>query len=597
MAKLIFAFFILIISKLVNLEPSCIEGNNNCIKCHPITNLCAKCDKDIYIPDEDGGCQNYKNCIIGNNYCSECNEEEDLCKICEEGFFPDENGGCSYSDNCEISYKGECIQCKEDFILIGEENNLKICISLNIFKNCLKINNELGICKECEEGFYLNLGDKKCSNTENCYESIFGKCKRCNEGYYLDKSKNICKEQNDSFINCIETLDNKKCEKCSDDYFLDQDSNCVNTNYCNIGKEGKCEECINDYYLTKYDNFCTTEKNCYYGDNEFGICYSCIDNYYIDLKDGKCKSNTKDNDYKNCKEAKGKCTKCVDGYFLGEDSKCTTTKNCAESDDEGICLECKENYYLDLENVCTNVEHCIHSFYGECVECENDYYYDKFEKKCKLSKENFINCLIGIEENCVICKEDFYLNQTDNLCYSNKEEGKFYKCKFTDDISENCLTCINDYHLGLDKKCTNIEGCEMSENNKCLKCSDSYCLNAKSGKCHNNQIIYDEENKIYFRCNETNKDGTACKKCLKGYVLSDDELCVDMEHCIEKDENGDCQKCKGKNDEEGFFCLNSEFGCVKTLFDNCLKCDNILDFDKCSKCSENYKINDYDICE
>ena len=70
-----------------------------------------------------------------------------------------------------------------------------------------------------------------------------------------------------------------------------------------------------------------------------------------------------------------------------------------------------------------------------------------------------------------------------------------------------------------------------------------------------------------------------------------------MEHCIEKDENGDCQKCKGKNDEEGYFCLNSEFGCVKTLFDNCLKCDNILDFDKCSKCSENYKINDYDICE
>ena len=38
------------------------------------------------------------------------------------GYYPDENGGCSYTKNCEVSYKGNCIKCKEDFILIGKTN-------------------------------------------------------------------------------------------------------------------------------------------------------------------------------------------------------------------------------------------------------------------------------------------------------------------------------------------------------------------------------------------------------------------------------------------------------------------------------------------
>ena len=598
MKKLIFAFIILVISKLVILEPFCQEGKNNCLKCHPINNLCVKCNKDIYIPDDNGGCDNSRKCIQGNNFCSECNEDEHLCKICGEGFFPDENGGCSYSDNCEFSYKGECLKCKENFILIGKEDNLKICLSSNleIFKNCLKINNEIGICQECKEGFYLNLGDKQCSDTENCFESNFGKCKKCIEGYYLDKKENICKIQNETFLNCIEIIDNKKCDKCSDDYYLDQNFNCVSTNFCNIGKKGKCEECIEDYYLSKNDDICTTEKHCYYGDKEFGICTQCLDNYYMDLKAGKCKLNTENNEYRNCKEAKGKCSKCINGYYLGEDNKCTTIQYCSESDDDGNCLACKENYYLDSDNICINIEHCIHSYYGECIECEDDYYYDKHEKKCILSKNNFKNCQIGIGGDCLLCKEDFYLNQTDNLCYSNKEEGLFYKCKYTDNKGEKCLSCIKDYHLGnIDKKCTTIEGCDISDNDKCLRCSYSFCLDAKSGKCKNNDYIYNEEYKIYFRCNETNKNGTACKNCLDGYVLSDEGLCMDEIHCIEK-ENGVCQKCQGKNPEEGFFCLNSKFGCAKTLFDHCLKCDNIIDFDKCSICLDNYKLNDYDIC-
>lgn len=114
-------------------------------------------------------------------------------------------------------------------------------------------------------------------------------------------------------------------------------------------------------------------------------------------------------------------------------------------------------------------------------------------------------------------------------------------------------------------------------------------------KVENVKVIYNEEYKIFYRCNKTNENATACKICIKGYTLNEKGLCIDEMHCIEKI-NGICQKCQAKNTEERYFCLNSDFGCVETLFDNCLKCDNILDFDKCNNCFENYKLNNYSIC-
>ena len=596
-------FFIIFILEIALSIPFCVEGENNCSKCNPITKLCVKCDKDVYSPDENGGCENAKKCTTGNNYCNECSEEN-ICKLCEEGFFPDDNGGCSYTNNCEISYKGQCLKCKEDFILIGKENNLykeiKICKSLNLddFKNCLKINTEIGTCEECEEGFYLNNGDKKCSKIENCNESTYGNCKICNEGFYLDKKKNKCNGQKDKFMNCKESIDGKNCDKCIDEYFLNEELKCINTNYCKKANNNTCEECIDGYYLSKSDKICTTDKNCDYGDNELGICLSCKENYAIDFKDGKCKKNTEDNENKFCLEIDEEgCIKCKNEYYLGEDKKCSKIKNCGESDDEGNCLACSEKYYFDLDNNCVNVKHCIHSYYEECVECEEDYYYDKYKKKCILSEDQFKNCQIGIEDTCLICRDNFYINQTDFLCYSNEEEGKFYKCQFSDYTGENCQSCVKDYHLGyIDKKCNNIEGCDKIENeDKCLICSNSYSLDVKSGKCKNNRYIYDEEDKIYFRCNKTNKEGTACEICNEGYTLNDEGLCYDDIHCVEE-EDGVCKKCKAKEGEEGFYCLNSEFGCVKTLFDNCLKCDNILDFDKCKKCLDKYELNEYGIC-
>jgi len=592
-------FLIIILFQIVPNSPSCKEGKNYCSYCNPVTKLCSKCEKEIFIPDENGGCIGAKKCIFGNNYCTECMENDDLCKNCEIGYFPDKNGGCSYTDNCEISFRGNCIKCIDNYILIGGSNSvIKICKSLNSedLKNCEKINIEKGFCEKCSDNYFLGKGDNKCIKTKYCYESNFGICEKCNKGYYLDKKEEKCKEQTENFENCLQTIDSKTCEICDENYFLDEEGKCGKSNFCvKFGKNGLCEKCIQNYYPSSYDNSCTTEKNCYYAYEQFGICHLCQDNYYIDLKDGKCKSNQENNDYKYCYSVLNGCIVCDAGYELGEDLRCSSSKNCLESE-FGLCLECKENYFLGLDNICTNVEHCIYSQFYECIQCENNYYYDKNSKRCK-KDGNYKNCQITNDGVCEKCRNDFYLNQSDYLCYDNNEIGNFYKCAKTHENETYCISCVKDYYYGYKyKKCSIIEGCENSlDEKKCIECySDFYCLDLKTGKCEYNDEIIDENKKFYYKCNKTNAEGNACEICLEGFTLNENGLCVDNSHCIEKNENGKCIKCQ--NDENGSYCLNQIFGCIELYFDNCLECNDIFNLDKCTKCYDGYEI-DVDNCQ
>ena len=485
---------------------------------------------------------------------------------------------------------------------IETNEGTQICKSLDSedFKNCKKINGLFGICEECDEEYYLNSGDKKCTIIENCHTSTFGKCKLCNNGFYLDLKENKCMKQNELFQNCKQALNGYECDSCEDDFYFDGNMRCIDVNFCQIGKYGGegCEKCISGYYLTETEDSCTTEKNCNSGSRHTCICEKCIEGYYLDYKDGKCKSNQEDNEFKYCKEVDyNRCIKCIFNYELGLDYQCSVSKFCSESEN-GLCISCLDNYYLGLDHMCIDVEHCIYSSGYICNECESDFYYDQSDKTCKLAEGNFTNCKYGLEAEkyCVACKDDFYLNITDYLCYSSKEKDNFYKWAISDINDIDCYKCIEGYYLSTkNKTCSQNKGCNILENeNKCIECEENFCLDINTGKCEYSQEITSEEKLFYFRCKKTNKEGNACEECLEGYKLSKDGLCIDEIHCVEKNEDNSCIKCF--KDEENIFCLNQIFGCVEGFFDGCLQCNVILDLDFCNKCFDGFELDNFGRC-
>ena len=589
--------FLYIIRKAIS-TPSCLNNTNFCIYCNNLTNLCVKCKyPDILLPDENGGCKGSKKCFLGKNFCKECDTDGKLCKICEENYYPDDNGGCSYSKGCEISFFGECLKCKDGFILFGNENQIRICksLSLDIYKNCKEISLDNGRCKSCEEGYYLNYGDYKCIKTQYCGESIFGKCISCSPTYNYNKRVEKCVLKELNLTYCKYSIDGINCDICDDGYYFDEKRICMESPFCSESFYFKCQKCIKGYFLSTF-NICTNTDFCYEVDKITSICTSCQKGYYLDKKDYKCKSNLENGPFKYCQIVeKDACHLCENNYYLGEDLKCSNTRYCSESEN-GICKECSKNYYLSLDNICTEVERCIYTKYASCIECEDGYYYNKFNNTCLKMENQFLNCkyTCDLGDKCCECKDDFYLDLNNSLCYDNTK-GPYTKCAYLNSDGSGCRICIDGYYLGLeDNKCCKVQNCKIVENeNKCAECATFYCLDAKNQRCVDNDLLDDEKNKIYISCNRTNEEGTACEKCIDGYEVNEEGYCVDIDFCEEK-KDGKCIKCKDIILDNYSLCANEIFGCLKSPQDNCLRCDNMDYLFECTECREGYIKTDYE---
>ena len=593
-------FFLCFISIIISLSPNCKSNINNCNKCNPITNLCEICNNpEIFSPNAKGGCSGAINCISGQNYCIQCDQNGELCKKCFEGYTPDENGGCTYTANCQISFNGECLECKDNFFKSGKKGGLQICKSYSSedFLHCANITYETGFCNSCEEGYFLS-SEKRCIKTENCAESIFGICISCKEGYYFNKLTDKCELKLDNFVFCKQSLDNKTCEICEENYYFDEDGICIPNKYCSKSINFTCVKCIEGYNLISNKSVCVQSDNCIEGDKDLGMCTKCKDTFYLDGNDRICKTNLESNEFMHCtKTEEGKCIECEKNYYLGEDYKCSFTENCAESK-LGVCFKCAENYYLGYDNYCTRYEHCIYSSHYYCLECEDGFYFNRKNKTCYNYTEyrEFENCKYSCEyaERCCKCKDNFYLRSKDNKCLSNQEEGPFYKCEESDEEGEYCINCIEPYFLGIDDDlCSLVEACAKIENEfRCKECIEYYCLDVNKGICIDNDLVENETNIIYFACLYTNKEGTACEKCLDGYEVGKEGYCVDNERCIEKENsNGVCLKC-----QDGY-CANDIYGCVDSHYLNCIRCNNIYDLYGCTQCEEGYKINNFGACD
>ena len=601
MLKLDNLILLIFLSQLISINSTCIPYQENCEVCHPLNNLCIKCLADNYFPDKNGGCE--PKCTVGKNYCENCSEDSKICSSCEEGYFPDKIGGCSFIPNCKESYRGKCLNCVENFVLIGYKENFQICKSIysDDLKHCSNYSLQTGLCFQCEEGFYLNKGDYKCSETNYCFESIYGICSSCIEGYYLNKKENKCEKEDENFINCKETLDGKNCEECNFGFYLAEDGKCTNALMCSETQNGKCIKCVDNFYLTE-DKCCTTEEKCQYGDGKTALCDYCISGYYLDKKDNKCKIQDRE-EVMNCDVYLDGCIECDLEYFKGEDLKCSKTKNCHESQN-GKCLQCKEEYYLGHDNKCSPVEHCIYSgeMY-ECDECEDGYYFSVNTKTCLKSEENFQNCKISIFDGskCESCKNNYYLNRTDYLCYDNTDENdKFYRCKYTDYKGEICDQCIEGYFMTSgDERCIPVNNCKYSENDICKVCDNGYCLDVKKNECFDNDFMENENQIIYIACNKTNEEGDKCEICLEGYEVNENGYCIDNKRCEEKGNapNEICIKCKDDDTIlNGYYCANKVFGCLKYFMPGCKQCNDLEDLYSCTECHDGYTLNGQNRC-
>ena len=594
---------------------SCYKGKNFCVLCDLSTDLCKKCESDLFKPNLKGGCEGAKKCVKDSNYCLECNTTNYTCKKCQEGYYPDNNGGCSKIEFCEVSENGECKMCKENYALIYQEKPYLECISKNSEKllNCEEYD-IYGYCLKCEENFYMNIGDKKCSNTKNCYNSTNGTCNICEYNFYLDKSNKtnyVCtsNDEKNIFWKCILSNDGINCNECLYPYFLTKNKICAQSQFCEEGEygSGKCSKCKNNLYLTSDKYSCTKSDFCINGYNYNTKCQKCMNGYYLDLKVGKCSSNQEDNDKKYCLTVSEKCESCIDNYYLSEDKKCTKTKNCSESY-LGICTKCINNYHLGIDNKCTNIKNCIKlSSNYFCEECEKGYfvYHDVNCIKDDKNQNKFKNCRIvynGVE-HCSACKNGFYLDESDYLCYLNNDKN-FDKCsrviKGTEGKKE-CIACESPYYLGEDHKCSKIPGCAKSQNSDvCLECMSGWCKNLKGSlTCQQNSFLdKDAHNEICYKCKETNIDGTRCNICEKGYSSTSQGYCINDALCDIK--AGDkCIQCKQNlhiDESLKSYCLNKQYGCLDSI-EGCLICNDFYNPQICDKCFNGYYLDpDYKFC-
>ena len=299
----------------------------------------------------------YYECIKNCEICSNSFN----CQKCRDKFVFNSNNNKCIIPNCEIYDSNEnCDKCYENYALSGDEENN--CVEKSVFldstyytkdggktyyscdgegdnhiKNCNKcIYNENNIislsCQECIYGYTL-LEDKeinKCYGInglkKNTYFSI-------NETHMRNCSKEI--------KNCIECENKEKCIKCNNDFYLinikEKNIFCADTNQIYPADEYYFDENSRIYYhCNKSIDNC---KKCL----DASLCTLCEDGYtFINGDKKKCNEikNLGNNFYqdpkdpsnyescskfdKNCLYCSSyeKCTHCLEGYELNNETKC-----------------------------------------------------------------------------------------------------------------------------------------------------------------------------------------------------------------------------------------------------------------------------------
>ena len=442
-------------------DSKCVETEN----CYESSfGTCISCDVGYYLNKKKASCEK----TIDTFYFCKQTVDGTNCDKCHFGFYLAEDGQCTDTINCSKSKGGKCIECTDNNYLINSACSRE--------KNCIIADKDTGLCETCNDGFYLDMKDRKCKpNTED------------NELKY-----------------CIEY--DKKCKKCENRYFLGEDFKCSKTENCTESENGKCLSCKNDYYLG-YDNRCTNIEHCIYSGNSIYPCDECEKNYYFDTLNMTCKEENEH--FKNCKVSlydPKKCSICKDNYYLNK-----TDFLCYDNSNED------SEYYKCLS---TNT-------YNICEKCINNFYLNSGDRKCTINR----GCAYSERANkCIECEDYYCLDVKKGICIDNdyieNESDKIYvNCNKTNEEGTACAECAYGYKVGEEGFCVEDGLCIERENGVCVRCKEGdyldgslLCANSVFG-CISTYIQF------CVKCDNIT-DLYACTKCEEGFEVNDNGICV-----------------------------------------------------------------------
>ena len=588
---------------------TCSEGpstnNNNCLTCPDSGKEYFNFGNCVYESNCTNGVftdNSIKRCkCINNIACLLCDSDSTLCKSCnnDEGYYaksddtnqyiecynskPDNYylntatnlydpcySKCQSCDELGDDNDNKCTNCKSEYSLIPNNNNIKNCYSTCSNYYYFDANNLICLSEDkCPNNYKLIYSTKRCIDScrndivyyyhfeynnicyQECPEDTDNSstdhylcelnCKKNNKFFSYDQTECLTEIPekyycNNNLTNTIEKC-HKNCKTC-DEGGTDEKNNCktcpdTDKMYYYLGNCLSESECINDVFID--DNSikkckCIDEIKCYYCSSEsiqYSLCESCNTNYYPKKDD-----DTNHGIYINCYNN----DTISDGYYLNGQTSLyepcySSCKKCNELGDNNNnkCTLCKDGYSFIKNN--NNIENCYQN-------CSHNIYFKDNEYYCT----NDDNCpygykLINSKKRCIDeCENDKVYNykfKYNNVCYDkcpsnthNSSENE-YLCE--DDLicndyyySYDHKTCIstipdgyycNDTVLKTIDKChENCKTCDeggTDENNNCKACKEGYyqIINDNYINCYNNPEGYYLNNNFYEPCY------FSCKKC------------------------------------------------------------------------------------
>ena len=297
----------------------CIKECNNGVLPYNNSKICLEeCNNDFpFLDISTKKC--YSSCEYNKNENKISNVDEGIC-----------------TNKCEDqNLDGKCFSCEKNMY----KNKEGFCVEIP--KQCFVVDNNSGLCKLCNEGYYPLKHDLK-KEYFNCYKTLEEIRKDLNRiDFYLNKTEKYWDECYGACETCYSygSENRQKCLNCKYGYHFEYYfENIYNNCRLNLTANKNCTSSQADIY--KYKDYCHLCKENYsfvYGTDQ---CMKTeeLENgpFYrnkIIIKIGDYRTEEKEVDlynpcYKYCKTCneKGdyyehKCTSCYDGYKYEEKTK------------------------------------------------------------------------------------------------------------------------------------------------------------------------------------------------------------------------------------------------------------------------------------